>query len=428
MTLIKTSILNGVAVIIKICTLIGLNKILAIYVGPSGYAAMGQFQNAVQMITILASGAINTGVTKYTAEYKEEEEKQHAVWRTAGTISFLGSIIVAIAIITLNKQLAIWFFKDANLGSVFIWFSGALILFVFNSLLLAILNGKKEINRYVTANIAGSIFAMVVTGILSINFGLYGALVALAIYQSLTFFVTLTLAYRTKWFSVKYLFGRLDREAVRNLGKFTAMALTSATCVPLSHILIRNHLGDTIGLESAGYWEAMWRLSTAYLMVITTTLSVYYLPRLSELKNSNEIINEIIQGYKIILPLSILCGLVIYNLREFLIIALFTPEFIEMEMLFSWQVLGDVFKVGSWLLSYLILSKGMYRVFISSEIIFSITFFYFSINLTKRYGLEGVAIAHAVNYFFYWVFMAWVSFNSLMKLKDSDEINFDKKC
>lgn len=421
MTLIKTSLLNAVAVIIKIVTLIGLNKILAIYVGPTGYAAMGQFQNAVQMITTLASGAINTGVTKYTAEYKEEEVKQHAVWRTAGTISLLGSVLVAITMIILNKQLASWFFKDAGLGSVFIWFAGALILFVFNSLLLAIFNGKKEIHRYVTANIAGSIFAMLVTSILAIKFGLYGALVALAIYQSLTFFVTLTLASKAKWFSVKYLFGKLDKEATRNLVKFTAMAITSATCVPLSHIIIRNHLGDTLGLESAGYWEAMWRLSTAYLMVITTTLSVYYLPRFSELKDSHEIISEIIQGYKIILPFSILCGVVIYTLRDLIIIVLFTPEFVAMEVLFSWQILGDIFKVGSWLLSFLILSKGMYRVFIFSEIIFSITFVCLSIYLTGILELKGMAIAHAINYFIYWVFMAVVLFTCFLKLKESNK-------
>ena len=67
MTLIRTSLLNGIAVVIKMLTLLSINKVLAIYVGPVGYAALGQFQNAVQMITTFASGAINTGVTKYTA-------------------------------------------------------------------------------------------------------------------------------------------------------------------------------------------------------------------------------------------------------------------------------------------------------------------------------------------------------------------------
>ena len=98
MTLIKTSLLNGIAVIIKMLTLLGLNKILAIYVGPAGYAALGQFQNAVQMITTFASGALNTGVTKYTAEYYQDEVRQHTVWRTAGTIALLGSLTTAILV------------------------------------------------------------------------------------------------------------------------------------------------------------------------------------------------------------------------------------------------------------------------------------------------------------------------------------------
>lgn len=74
MTLIKTSLLNAIAVAIKMLTLLGINKILAIYVGPAGYAALGQFQNAVQMITTFASGAINSGITKYTAEYEGDEK------------------------------------------------------------------------------------------------------------------------------------------------------------------------------------------------------------------------------------------------------------------------------------------------------------------------------------------------------------------
>ena len=415
MTLIKTSLLNGIAVVIKMLTLLGLNKILAIYVGPSGYAALGQFQNAVQMITTLASGAINTGVTKYTAEYYDDEGRQHAVWRTAGTISLIGSVVVAIGVITFNKPLAAWFLKDESLGSVFIWFSLTLVLFVFNTLLLAILNGKKEIQRYVTANIAGSLFALAVTTILAVQLGLYGALVALAIYQSLTFFVTLTLTCNAKWFKLRYLLGGIDKQSARNLAKFTAMALTSAACVPISHILIRNHLGETLGWHAAGYWEAMWRLSAAYLMLVTTTLSVYYLPKLSELQNPADIRKEILQGYKIILPFAAACGLVIYQMRDLIIHVLFTNEFAQMEVLFGWQMVGDTLKIGSWILAYLMLGKAMVKLFIFSEILCAALFYALTCFFTNIFGLEGVSIAHAVNYLMYW-FLMTVSISWYLRL------------
>lgn len=406
MTLIKTSLLNGIAVVIKMLTLLGLNKILAIYVGPSGYAALGQFQNAVQMITTFASGAINTGVTKYTAEYHQDEAKQHAVWRTAGTVALIGSLITAVLVIGLNRTLAGWFLKDESLGSVFVWFAVTLVLFVLNTLLLAILNGKKEIHRYVVANIAGSLFALAVTSIMTIQLGLYGALVALAVYQSLAFFVTLVLTYNAPWFKLSYLVGGIDKSAVKNLAKYSVMALTSAACVPLSHILIRNHLGETLGWDAAGYWEAMWRLSAAYLMLVTTTLGVYYLPRLSELQDPADIKREIIQGYKIILPVAAGCGLIIYLLRDFIIRVLFSAEFAPMEQLFAWQMVGDTLKIGSWILAYVMLGKAMMKLFIASEIIFAAIFYILTVLFTHTMGLEGVALAHSVNYTIYWVLMA----------------------
>lgn len=407
MTLIKTSLLNGIAVIIKMITLLGINKVLAIYVGPSGYAAIGQFQNAVQMITTFASGAINTGVVKYTAEYHEDEDRQRIVWRTAGTIALTGAVITAVLVALFSKPLASLFLKDERFSGVFIWFAVTLVFFVFNALLLAILNGKKDIQRYVVANIAGSLFALLVTSIMAIIYGLYGALVALAVYQSLTFIFTLLLCYRASWFKPAFLFGAIDKQTTKNLAKYTAMALTSAACVPVSHILVRNHLGETLGWEAAGYWEAMWRLSTAYLMLVTTTLSVYYLPRLAELTNPKDLKHEILQGYKIILPIAAFAGLAIYLNRDVIVRLLFSPDFAAMEVMFAWQMIGDTLKIGSWILAYLMLSKAMFKLFIVSEVAASAGFYFLTILLSERYGLQAPVVAHAVNYFCYWLLMAY---------------------
>ena len=408
MTLIRTSLLNGIAVVIKMLTLLGINKILAIYVGPAGYAVIGQFQNAVQMITTFASGAINTGVTKYTAEYYEDEAKQHNVWRTAGTICLIGSLITSIAIATFNQTLAVWLLKDASYGGVFLWFAATLVLFTFNSLLLAILNGKKDIVRYVIANIAGSVFALVVTTILAISFGLYGAMVALAAYQSISFFTTLAICCKAPWFKLRHIFGGVDRKEAQNLAKYAAMALTSAACVSISHILIRNHIGETLGWVAAGYWEAIWRLSAAYLMLVTTTLGVYYLPKFSELQKYSLIKQEIMRGYTLILPAVAVSGVLIYLLRDMMIELLFTSQFLPMRDLFGWQMLGDFLKVGSWMLAYLMLSKAMFKTFIVLEILFSFSFVVATYVLVNALGLKGVAIAHALNYFIYWVVLIFL--------------------
>lgn len=108
------------------------------------------------------------------------------------------------------------------------------------------------------------------------------------------------------------------------------MAVTSAVCVPLSHMLVRGYLSDNFGVEAAGYWEALWRMSSSYLLVVTTTLSLYYLPKLSELKLFSEIKSEVIGGYKLILPVAALSGLLVYLLRDLIVVILFSPQFCQL--------------------------------------------------------------------------------------------------
>ncbi|WP_180050480.1 O-antigen translocase [Acinetobacter sp. YH12105] len=413
MNLLKTSVLNGVAVLIKTITLFVLNKILAVYLGPTGYAALGQFQNFIQMVTTFAGSAINTAVIKYTAEYHEDESKQRAIWKTAGSIVFVFSLMFAFLILIFQRQLSLYIFHTLEYQTVFVWFAVFLLFFNFNTLFLAILNGKKEILKLVLANIAGSLFALIVTSILAIKLHLYGALIALSIYQSIAFIVTLFLCYRADWFKFSSLFGKIDLEITKKLSSFIWMALVSAICVPLSQILIRAYLSQEFGLAYAGYWEAMIRLSTVYLMLVTTTLGVYYLPRLSELKMIDEIKKEVYLGYKFLFPLAVAGGVVIFVLRDWIIKVLFSPSFAPMQSLFFWQMMGDALKIGSWILAYLMLSKAMTKLYISTEIIFTLSLIALTYVCTQLFGFEGVSMAHFINYGMYWIIISFFIFKSL---------------
>ncbi|MEN5201193.1 O-antigen translocase [Pseudomonas wadenswilerensis] len=415
MNLLKTSALNGIAVVIKMLTLLGINKVLAIYVGPAGYAAIGQFQNAVQMITTFASGAINTGVTKYTAEYQEQPQEQYKVWRTAFAVSLLGALLAAVLIVVFNQYLAVWILKDEALGDVFIWFAATLVFFTLNALLLAVLNGKKEIVRYVVANIAGSLFALLVTVLMTMSLGLYGALVALAVYQSLSFFVTVVLCLRSSWFRWQHFIGRVERSAFVKLSNYTLMALTSAICVPLSHMYVRQYLGDNFSWVEAGYWEAMWRMSAAYLLLVTTTLSVYLLPRLSALQEKGEIRKELLSVFKLMLPVTAAGCALIYLFRDLVIALLFSKEFMPVGDLFLWQLVGDFLKIAGWAMAYLMLSKPMVKTYVATEVLFSLSFYLLTVVLTKKFGFSGVALAHAVNYLVYLVVMYVVIFKIYLR-------------
>jgi len=421
MSLIKTSLLNGIAVAVRVASSLVLNKILAVYVGPAGYAVIGQFQNVVSIIVSLAGGVVSMGVTKATAQHYDDEARQHAVWQTAFRFSLFASLAAGVLLLLFGNKLSEWLLHRSDMSSVFIWLALTLPAMAANNLLLAIVNGKKELTIYVSANITGSLISLIVSGLLAYNFGLYGVLLAFTINPALVLGATAIMVSRKQWFNAKNLWGQINQPALRELSGYGLMGLTSALVVPASFILIRDHLSSQLGLASAGYWQASWKISEIYLMLVTSTLSVYYLPRLAEIRTAPELKAEILKVYRFAMPIVITSAAMIYVLRDFIIHLLFTADFLPMRELFAWQLLGDVIKIGSWILAYILLGRAMISVFIATEIGFSLQFVLLSEWLVNQFGLIGVPMAYVINYSIYWVVIAYLVRREMQKLKATNE-------
>ncbi len=398
MSMLKSSMLNGIAVSVKVVSALVLNKLLSIYVGPAGYAIVGQFQNVVAIIVSLAGGVLSTGVTKATAQHYDDESKQQSVWHTAIKFSLIASLVTGFSLLFIGDLLSEWLLHRSDMTSVFICLSLTLPAMAANNLLLAIVNGKKEIRVYVIANIIGSIFSMVVTGFLAYEFGLLGVLIAFTINPAVTLLASVGLVYRMEWFNTQALWGTVDRDAARELAGFGFMAVTSALMAPLMHMLVREHLAMSLGMAAAGYWQAIWKISEIYLMLITSTLAVYYLPRIAEIRTARELKSEIGKVYRFLLPLTVFSSIVIFLLRDFIIFTLFTKEFVPMRELFFWQLIGDVIKMCSWILGYVLIGRSMVKFFVVKEIVVSLLFVFLTILFVGKLGLQGVAVAYALTY------------------------------
>ena len=103
----------------------------------------------------------------------------------------------------------------------------------------------------------------------------------------------------------------------------------------------------------------------------------------------------------------------------FVIRLLFTPEFMPMERLFGWQMLGDFFKICSWLLAYLMLAKAKTTLYITTEIVFSLLYLVLGFLLVKVNGVVGLNQAYLINYIVYTVVMA-IAFRKVLFAKKSE--------
>jgi PST family polysaccharide transporter len=311
------------------------------------------------------------------------------------------------------------FLFSTNFYSKPIFFIGLTIVFYsLNNLILSVLNGRGEIKKYTIINSLGSLVGLILTIVLVYYYKIIGAIYSLVFAQAIVFIFSIILVSKEFWFSSDFFNFKIDTLILKKLSHFSLMAIVASITLPISHIFLRNMITDRFGINNAGIWQGMMRISDGYLLLITTSLSVYYLPKLSSIYNNKlKLKYEIFSGYKIIIPTILFSEFIILFFRDNLIILLFSKDFVSMSSLFFWQLAGDFFKILSWILSYLLLAKSMTKIFIISELFFSLTYVLFGYIFTNYFNLMGISIAFFVNYFFYFIFMTY-TFRDILFFKN----------
>jgi O-antigen/teichoic acid export membrane protein len=396
--LIKVFSFTAISTFVRMLTGFISVKVVALVIGPGGIALLGQLSNFSSIVMTLSSGGINNGITKFVAEYKESPGKLRLVLRAGLQITITLSMIIGVVLILFAKFFSKLILFDASYSYVFSLFGSTLMLYTLNGYLMSILNGYKEFEKFVKISITTSIIGGGVSVGLVYFWELKGALISAVTHQSIAFFITLLMIRNSPWFDFKNINIPFSKVVLKKYLNYSLMAIVSAATIPLSQLFIRGFVIDKLSVTEAGWWEGMNRISGMYLMIITSSFGVYYLPRLSEIKDKNELREEIFTAFKVILPIMIFCFLGIYFFRDLIIKILFTPDFYPMRDLFGWQLLGDFFKISAWLIGMTFIAKSLTILYIFNEIFFSLLFVALSILFLKNNGIIGVSIAYTVDY------------------------------
>lgn len=414
--------LNAVATLVKMLTGLISVKVVAALIGPAGVALLGQLNNFNSILLGAANGGINNGITKYVAEHKEDDGKIKSLLSNALKITLFFTTIISLALILFHNRFSQWIMMSDEYGYVFLVFGFTIILYTLNALLISVVNGYKEFKKYVKINISGSVIGVVFSVSMVLLWGLPGALMSAVSYQSVVFFVTLWLCRKCPWFTENNFKGKFEPAVAKKYLKFSAMTLVSLCMVPVSQMILRGYVISEISPVEAGWWEGMNRISNMYLNIITTSFTVYYLPRLSEIQDKYELKQEIFRCYKVIIPILIVSILAIYLLRKVVIWILFTPDFYPMEALFGWQLMGDFFKITSWILAFLMVAKAKTLHFIATETFFPMLSVFLGLFVVRINGIVGLTQVYCFKYFLYLITMI-IFFKDILTAKPTQISN-----
>ncbi len=417
--------LNSVSVIIKIIAGFLTSKFIALFVGSEGMALVGNLRNFVGSVQSLSILGLYKGVVKYIAQFKNDTLQLSKTLSTVFYLGFTSTILMSIVVYFKSEYINDLIFKEYNNYAYIIRiFAVALPFYSLNMFAFSIMNGFAKYKYLIIFNIFGQILGAVITILLIWQEKIDGALIAVVVAESLLFLITLVGIANRKNFIPLIKASRFDFSFAKKLGSYSGMALFSAIILPLVAILIRSYIIDNIGLKEAGFWEAMNRISKYYLLFVSTLLTMYILPRFSEIDNIKDFRKEVFSFYKTIIPIFGLGLIVVYFLRSFIIAIVFTEEFKPVEDLFLWQLLGDFVKVLSIVIAYQFLAKRMFWHYIITEA-FSVTTLYFTSKyLIDEFGAVGANMAHFVTYVMYYAIILLIFYSSLFGVlpdKDEDE-------
>jgi PST family polysaccharide transporter len=396
--------LNGFSIIIKI--LIGLisSKIIALFLGASGMALVGNMRNFITSTETLSTLGFQNGIVKYTAENQENKIELQQI---------VSTVFISILTVSLIFGATLFFFADYwnvqvfgsenNYNFVFRILAFAIPWYAMNIFFISLINGFSKFKSVIYITISGNFIGLLVSIILILYFHILGALIAIIITPSLLFFVSFYFIRKEIDLKDSIRLSFFNFSLLKNLSSYSLMAFVSSFIGPLIYLAIRHVVIEKIGIKEAGFWSAMERISSYYLMFVATLLSVYFLPKLV-LANTNRETSKVFWNYyKAILPFFIIGIIAIYFLRFFIIRLLFTKEFYPVTDLFLWQLVGDTLKVASLILGYQFFAKKMTKAFILTEV-FSLTILYCSsIYFVDIFKIQGIVIAHTFTYLIYFI-------------------------
>ncbi len=405
--LFKITSLNSLSVLLKIGIGLITSKLLAVFVGPSGMALVGNLRNFSSSLESISSLGFQNGIVKYVAEEKENLNKLQKIIATV----FVSLVVVAVIFSFVLYFLAdFWnqeiFGNHFDYQIIFKAIALALPWYAISVFLLSLLNGLGKFKQVIWVNIIGNLIGLLVSLYMILHLKTLGALLSIVISPALLFFVIFYFINKEFRFFEMIRVRNFDFRIIKNLSSYSLMALVSSVLGPLVFLAIRKNVIVVVGLEQAGFWETITRISTYYMMFITTILSVYFFPKLAVAKNREETKTVFWSFYKNILTLFIVVLIVIYFARFFIIKLLFTSQFLPVTSLFLWQLMGDFLKAAALILGYQFFAKKLTMAFIISEIASLAVFYFLSNYLVPLFGVKGVVMSQTFDNFVYLLVLA----------------------
>lgn len=373
-------------------------KVAAVLLGPAGVGLVGLYLAVIQAATAVASlGVGNVGTRQIAAA--QAEGGAVAVGRTRRALFWLTMLLALIGAGVFwlaSGWIAQAVLADPARTSDLAWLSLGVALSVAAGSQGALLTGLRRVGDLARISVgAGLIGSML--GVFALwLWGSEGLLAMVLVGPAATFVLGLLYVARLGPPA-----GRAD--GLRGMGReWQVMVrlglafMISGLVTTLGFLAVRVLVQRELGTEALGHFQAAWAIGSAYIGLVLGAMGTDYYPRLTaaiqDRATACRLVNE---QTEVALLLCAPVLLLLLGGAPWLVQLLYSAEFGASVEILRWMLLGDILKVMSWPLGFVILAAGAGKTFVLTETV-GIGMFVIGVAV----GLPVIGVAAAGGAFF----------------------------
>jgi antigen flippase len=399
--ILRASIIVGAGSLATMVSGLIRNKVIALLLGPTGMGLFGLFNSTLSTASTLCGMGLSTSAVREIAQAKASNDATRlSVTRIALILSsivlgFLGALMILIfcrPIAQLVMADPAYSIAIAVLG-IGVWAS------TIHASQMALLNGLRRLADLTWVTALASFSGMVAAILAVFLWETDGVIIAVVSLPILSLSASCWFAYRIKGLAPSKLTWQSLFEPIRSMFTLGMVFLLTAFMAMGTQLLVRSVILRSLGIEATGEFQAAWSISMLYISFVLGAMGTDYYPRLTAVADDPQAVNKMVNDQAEAALL--LSGPVILGMLTFapqVITLLYSADFVNTADLLRWQVLGDIFKVASWPVGFILLAQGRAKIFFCTELCGNGIYLAAIIIGLETFGVRAAGIAHLACY------------------------------
>lgn len=409
--ILRSSSIVGGAQVINVAVSLVKMKVVAVLLGPAGIGLAGIYLNIIQVASAIAGmGLSNVGARQIASSNAHGGSKAAAHTKRALFWITLGLALGGAALFAfVSSWIAQIIFNDVSSAADMAWLSLGVAFTVGVGSQSALLRGLRRISDLARISIYSGIIGSALGVAALLVWGTQGLLVMVLVAPTVTFLLGHQYVARLRLPKLPEVsFPTLVKEW-RVMAKLGFAFMLSGLVTTAGHLASRTLVQQELGPLALGHFQAAWVIGITYLGFVVSAMSSDYYPRLTaaitDLTAARRLVNEQTE------VALLLCGpalLALIALAPWVIRLLYSAEFAPAVNILRWQLMGDIFKVMSWPLGFVILASGLGRTYVFTESIGTVVLLFGLAFGLPLLGVEASGMAFLLLYIVYLPLVWWI--------------------